>query len=100
MGWAAANRDPKFFESPTKLRIDRQRSYHMTFGYGVHSCPGAMPARMELRVLLEVLLRRVPDLRVVMDRTAYQFGGGDYSLISALPVTFTPGLPERQAEAK
>ena len=100
MGWAAANRDPKFFESPTELRIDRQRNYHMTFGYGVHSCPGAMLARMELRVLLEELLRRVPDLRVAVDRPAYQFGGGDYSFIPALPVTFTPGLPERQAKAK
>jgi len=91
VGWAAANRDPAFFECPTELRIDRQRNRHMTFGFGIHSCPGAALARMELRVLLEELLRRLPDLRVQGEQPAYQFGGGDYSFIATLPVVFTPG---------
>jgi cytochrome P450 len=46
---------------------------------------------MELRVLLEELLRRLPDLQVAPEPPVYQFGGGDYCFIASLPVTFTPG---------
>jgi cytochrome P450 len=95
MGWAAANRDPKMFEGPAEFRFDRQRNRHLSFGFGIHTCPGAALARMEMRVLIEELLRRVPDLRVELNAPEYQFGGGDYSFMKTLPVTFTPGLPER-----
>jgi cytochrome P450 len=94
MGWAAANRDPKTFESPASLSIDRDHYRHLSFGFGVHTCPGASLARMELRVLLEELLRRTPDLRVTIQDPAYHFGGGDYCCIESLPVTFTPGRRE------
>jgi len=47
-------------------------------------------ARMELRVLLQELLRRLPDLRVETRDPAYQFGGGDYVFIPSLNVSFTP----------
>jgi hypothetical protein len=49
---------------------------------------------MELRVLLEELLRRLPDLCVQVDTPEYQFGGGDYAFFGSLPVSFTPGKPE------
>ena len=95
MGWAAANRDPKVFEAPTEFRIDRGTNRHLSFGAGVHTCPGAPLARMELRVLLEELLRRLPDLRVHIESPEYHFGGGDYAFLESLPVSFTPGKPER-----
>jgi cytochrome P450 len=95
VGWAAANRDPKMFEAPDDLKLDRPSNRHMTFGFGIHTCPGASLARMELRVVLEELLRRTPDLRPASGPPEYQFGGGDYSFIPSLPVTFTPGSPER-----
>jgi len=91
MGWASANRDATVFEAPTEFRIDRPSNRHLSFGFGVHGCPGAPLARMELRVLLEELLRRLPDLRVEANPPVYQFGGGDYAFIDSLPVTFTPG---------
>jgi cytochrome P450 len=94
MGWAAANRDPRVFEAPTEFRIDRERNRHLSFGMGIHTCPGAPLARMELRVLLEELLRRLPDLRVKVETPEYQFGGGDYASFGSLPVSFTPGKPE------
>jgi cytochrome P450 len=53
---------------------------------------------MELRVLLEELLRRLPDLKVEVPNPKYHFGGGDYCFIEALPVSFTPG--RRQTAAK
>jgi len=94
MGWAAANRDPTAFEAPTDFKMQRPQNRHLTFGYGIHSCPGSALARMELRVLLEELLRRTPDLKIQTDAPVYQFGGGDYSYLPALEVTFTAGVRE------
>jgi len=94
MGWAAANRDPAAFEAPTDFNMQRPQNRHLTFGYGIHSCPGSALARMELRILLEELLRRTPDLKVQTDAPLYQFGGGDYSFLPALAVTFTAGVRE------
>jgi cytochrome P450 len=91
MGWAAANRDPEMFPAASEFRLDRGRNRHLSFGFGVHTCPGASLARMELRVLIEELLRRVPDLQIELDELVYEFGGGDYSFAPALPATFTPG---------
>jgi cytochrome P450 len=91
MGWAAANRDPKVFDHPADFRVDRSNNRHLSFGFGVHTCPGAGLARMELRVLLEQLLKRLPDIRIETEHPTYQFGGGDYNFIAALPVSFTPG---------
>jgi cytochrome P450 len=94
MGWAAANRDPTAFETPAEFKLQRPQNRHLTFGYGIHSCPGSALARMELRVLLEELLRRTPDLKVPADAPAYQFGGGDYCYLPALEVTFPAGTRE------
>ncbi|WP_236796059.1 cytochrome P450 [Amycolatopsis sp. GM8] len=91
LGWAAANRDPAMFADPGEFRLDRDRNRHLSFGHGVHVCPGAPLARMELRVALEELLRRTPDLRIELAEPVYEFGGGDYAFLPALPVSFTPG---------
>jgi len=90
VGWAAANRDPNVFDAPSELHIDRPNLRHMSFGFGVHNCPGAPLARMELRILLEELLELIPDLRLAGDPPEYAFGGGDYAFIPELKVRFEP----------
>ncbi len=90
MGWAAANRDPDMFDCPAEFRMDRESYRHFSFGFGIHVCPGAPLARMELRVLLEELLATFPDLRVAEPVPEYKFGGGDYNSIPELYVTFSP----------
>lgn len=90
MGWAAANRDPQAFPEPDSFRLDRGRNRHMSFGFGIHTCPGAVLARMELRVALEELLRRVPDLHVDIDELDYHFAAGDSVHVTGLPVSFAP----------
>ena len=97
MGWAAANRDPEQFEHPDRFDIDRPNPRHMSFGFGIHTCPGAALARMELQVLLEELLDAFPDLQVTGGQPAWEFGGGDYNCIPALPVTFNPTTIEERA---
>ncbi|MGV3768632.1 MAG: cytochrome P450 [Sphingobium phenoxybenzoativorans] len=90
MGWAAANRDPQIFECPAEFSIDRPASRHFSFGFGIHICPGAPLARMELCVMLEELLTMIPDMRIESGVPVYQFGGGDYSFIPELHVSFAP----------
>ena len=60
----AANRDPRVFEAPDELRLDRRPNPHLAFGHGVHFCLGASLARLELRIALPRLVARLPELQV------------------------------------
>lgn len=55
--WIAANRDPAVFEQPGEIRLDRDPADNLLYGAGIHVCPGAPLARLELRLMLEELLR-------------------------------------------
>ncbi|MFN8603830.1 MAG: cytochrome P450 [Candidatus Binatia bacterium] len=62
---AAANRDPRRFESPAEFRLDRPNwRQHLGFGFGIHSCAGAPLARAEAVISAERLLDRMDDIRV------------------------------------
>ncbi len=54
--WVAANRDETVFEHPEEVRLDRNAQHNLLFGAGIHICPGAPLARLELRVAVEELL--------------------------------------------
>jgi cytochrome P450 len=56
--WASANRDEAVFGDPDEFRLDRDPSLNLLYGAGIHACPGAPLARLELRVVLEELLGR------------------------------------------
>ncbi|GAF47459.1 cytochrome P450 [Rhodococcus wratislaviensis] len=63
--WGSANRDPDVFEDPETFRLDRDNSEkHIAFGAGIHRCVGAPLARLEMRVVLEEILQRMPNLRL------------------------------------
>ena len=60
----AANRDPAVFKEPERFDITRKDLRPLSFGGGIHFCLGAQLARIEAAEVFEVLLRRVPDLRL------------------------------------
>jgi cytochrome P450 family 150 subfamily A5 len=61
----AANRDPRQFEAPDELRLDRPNGrQHIGFGFGVHLCAGAPLARAEAYVSTERLFERTADIRI------------------------------------
>ena len=61
----SANRDERVWVRPDEFDIDRASAVqHVGFGHGIHVCLGAALARMEMRVSLEEILRRMPDYEV------------------------------------
>ncbi|MFC0625575.1 cytochrome P450 [Kribbella deserti] len=62
----AANRDPRAFDNADQLDLARSPNPHLSFGVGPHSCLGQALARTELQVTLEVLLERLPGLRLAV----------------------------------
>jgi cytochrome P450 family 142 subfamily A polypeptide 1 len=63
--YGAANRDPRAFENPDVLDVTRDGNRHVAFGFGTHFCVGAHLARLEIRVMFEELLWRIPDWELV-----------------------------------
>jgi len=62
--YPSANRDSAHFDNPNRYDVTRRRNPHLAFGFGTHFCLGASVARMELRVLFEELMKRIPDMRL------------------------------------
>jgi cytochrome P450 family 142 subfamily A polypeptide 1 len=61
--YPAANRDERVFTEPHRFEITRNPNPHVAFGgYGAHFCLGASLARLELRVMFEEIIRRLPNL--------------------------------------
>ena len=63
--YGSANRDPRAFAEPDRLDVTRDHNRHVAFGFGTHFCLGAALARLEIRVMFEELLGRIPDWELV-----------------------------------
>jgi cytochrome P450 family 142 subfamily A polypeptide 1 len=92
--YASANRDEAVFDEPEMFDITRSPNPHMAFGFGAHFCLGNQLARLELRVMVERVLARMPDLRLAVDRFALRRRPANFiSGIEEMPVEFTPTAP-------
>ncbi len=75
---AAANLDPQKFTDPLTFKPDRAEAPNLSFGAGIHFCIGAPLARLELNIVLPLLFKRLPGLRIAEPPTVkdvYHFHG-------------------------
>jgi cytochrome P450 len=85
----SANRDPRMFADPDRLDLTRGEVQFIGFGAGIHHCLGAQLARLELQEALGGLLRRMPNLRVVVPDSELPFKPGMLiRSLESLPVTW------------
>lgn len=87
--YASANRDEDVFPNPHKFDIHRKNAReHVAFGIGEHFCLGSNLARLEIRLLLEEILTRIPDMQ---RNGAYRRLRSSYlNGVKELQVKFTP----------
>jgi cytochrome P450 len=87
----AAGRDPEAFPDADRFVIDRFPNRHLSFGAGIHRCPGSHLARITFGELMQEVLERIPDYRIV-DAEVVEYP--NWSMIGGwakLPAEFTPG---------
>ena len=90
LNYASASRDPDAVENPSKLDIHREGIVHTAFGVGVHRCIGSHLARLELRIVLEEVLKRIPEFSVA-DGAVPEYETGVLRTMKSLPLVFPAG---------
>ena len=86
----SANHDADRYEDAEEFDLDRPVQVHIAFGTGQHQCLGMHLARLELRVGLEAILDRLPNLRLDPDAEPPLIQGLAFRGPTALPVLFDP----------
>ena len=87
---SSANRDESHYERSDEWDIDRPPENHLFFGTGRHQCLGMHLARLELRIGLNAVLDRLPNLRLDPDAPPPQIEGFAFRSPPSIPVVFEP----------
>jgi cholest-4-en-3-one 26-monooxygenase len=91
--YPSANRDAAVFKDPFRFDIRRSPNEHIAFGFGSHFCLGTNLARLELHVVLQQLLERLPDLALADDAPPTHRPSNFVSGYEKIVVRFTPTSP-------
>jgi cholest-4-en-3-one 26-monooxygenase len=87
--YSSANWDAAMFNDPMSFDVARTPNQHLSFGAGgPHHCLGAALARMEIRVMYDEIIRRIPDIR--QDGPAELLRSNFIHGMKHLPIAFTP----------
>jgi cholest-4-en-3-one 26-monooxygenase len=86
--YPSANRDEDVFERPYTFDVRRDPNAQLSFGFGEHFCLGANLARLQLRVMFEEILARLPDIELASEPC--RLHSNLINGIKEMPVTFTP----------
>lgn len=89
INWVSANRDPEVFAEPDTFSLERDPSLNLLYGAGIHVCPGAPLARMELVIVIEKLLEHSECLQLLKDQPA-TLASYPSSGYASLPVQLRP----------
>ena len=79
------SRDPRRFEAPNILDLDRKKKTHLTFSSGPHLCVGHVLGRAELRILTEEWVKRIPSFRAIPGEQ-HAFRMGTVMALESLPL--------------
>jgi cytochrome P450 len=63
--YASSNRDERKYPDPDRFDVTRDNADHISFGYGIHSCPGQSLAKFEGFAIIEALARRVDRFEII-----------------------------------
>lgn len=85
---ASANHDERRYAKPQEFDIDRPAQQHLAFGTGEHQCLGMHLARLEMRIGLDAVLDRLPNLRLDPNRPAPRIEGFNFRGPDAVHVLF------------
>jgi cytochrome P450 family 142 subfamily A polypeptide 1 len=88
--YESANFDDKVFVDPHRFDVARQPNDHMAFGFGTHYCLGQALARVELNVMFERLLARLPDMELATAAALPRRQATFITGFESMPVRFTP----------
>jgi cytochrome P450 family 142 subfamily A polypeptide 1 len=91
--YSSGNRDERVFDNPDVFDVTRAHNHHVAFGFGTHFCLGSSLARIELRVMFEELLRRIPDWKLAEGVTPKVLGATFTRAYDVVPIEFTPEQP-------
>jgi cholest-4-en-3-one 26-monooxygenase len=87
----SANFDESMFENADQFDIRRDPNNHVAFGFGTHFCLGNQLARLELRLMTDRVLDRLPDLRLAADGDVLPLRPANFvSGLESMPMVFTP----------
>jgi cytochrome P450 len=89
--WASANRDESEFDGPSRFDLNRRSNRHVAFGAGPHRCAGSNLARMNLRVAVQQLVRRLDNLELRVPEESIPFHSAFNRSPLSVPISFTPG---------
>ncbi len=88
--YPSANRDERVFTDPFTFDVTRHPNDHVAFGFGTHFCLGNNLARVELRVMFEQLLARLPDMELADEAEPRMRAANFISGYEEMPVRFSP----------
>ena len=89
MLYQSANRDDEVFADADGFDITRDPNPHVAFGIGTHYCLGANLARLELKIMVQELIERLPDIRPIPGAAPARMASTLVRGISSLPVVFS-----------
>lgn len=87
---AAAARDPAVFDEPDRFVIDRFPNRHLSFGAGIHRCPGSHLARIVFAEMMDEVLDRIPEYRILDDQVVEYPNWAVIGGWARLPAVFPP----------
>ncbi|MBE9171130.1 cytochrome P450 [Pleurocapsales cyanobacterium LEGE 06147] len=88
-GYGSANRDEAQFPNADRFDITRKDNNHLGFGFGPHTCVGALFTRLQMQIVVGTIMRRMRGMRLETNNIEF-IGTPTFRIPTSLPVTFEP----------